>query len=330
MTILYVSFPVLIYGIFISFLPNAKAESVVSTLKQYSIPHRSRYADDFQLKHKNPIYAQPPSMAGDDVFKIEASDAIDVVKYSQPDIAYSLLSLNAGMKVPSATFSKHKLLQTSAQNPSPVNFQEESFPILPASLKPYRDMRYLDSVASEGVTGGESSDKLEKIFETHNQNGNLHQQTKNNFTDAKDNLVSVSSDAVLSYEVPGTEYNESSVDNSSLKLDTDIVNNVPSHDYSGSNSSVVSPETTTLLSEHTTPSSVHSNTHVYIDYVNHINLTTETVSTSIFPSIISDENVTNSLPSTDSEKRLSSGTVAGIVIAVLICVTLLSSKLTKL
>lgn len=316
-----------------------------ATLKQYSIPHRPRYAmgyfDDFQLKHKNPIYAQPPSMPGDDVFKIEASDAIDVVKYSQPDIAYSLLSLNAGMKVPSSTFSKHKLLQTSAQNPSPVNFQEESFPILPASekdtLKPYRDMRYLDSVASEeassGVTGGESSDKLEKIFETHNQNGkttNLHQQTKNNFTDANDNLVSVSSDAVLSYEVPVTEYNESSVDNSSLKLDTDIVNNVPSHDYSGSNSSVVSPETTTLLSEHTTPSSIQSNTHVYIDYVNHINFTTETVSTSIFPSIISDENVTNSLPSTDSEKRLSSGTVAGIVIAVLICVTLLSSKLTKL
>lgn len=336
-----ITFSVLISEILLSTKVYAKAEAVLynlkpASLKQYSIPDRH-----FALGHLNSGFAfkqkSTASMPGEDVFKIEASDAIDVVKYSQPDIAYSLFSLNGGMKVPSLSFSKHKL---QAQNPSRAHFQEEASPISHALekdiLKPVRDMRYLDSAVNDETsalrdkeTVKSENKNLHPMFEPQHQNDkatHLHPQTKNNFTDANDNLVSVSSDAILSYEVPVTEFNDSSTENSSQKLDTEMLGDVPSHDYSGYNTSLVSPESKIVLPEHTTQNSVQLNTHVYTDYTNRSNMSTEIVSTSIFPSIMSDENVTNSLPSTDSEKKLSSGTVAGIVIAVLICVTLLSSK----
>lgn len=340
------------FGVYISFLQpivDAESEAVFynirpASLKHYTIPHRSRYSvgylnSDFQFKQKYPTYMKPAAVPSDDVFRIEAADAIDVMKYSQPDIAYSLLSENAGVKVPSSTLLKHKLLQTSAQNPRPSNFQEEAFPIHHTSekdpLKPMRDIRYLNSAVDEGthisVTGDESNYKLgdknlKNVLQTHSddvETTNLYMQTKNNFTDASDNLVSVSSDAVLSYEVPATEFNDSSNKNSSVKQSTDIVSNVPSPN--NSDFETLLPESKIIPPGYTTQNYVELNTHVYIDYINQTNLTDSSIPTSIFPSINNDENVTNSLPSTDSEKKLSSGTVAGIVIAVLVSVTLLSS-----
>lgn len=241
--------------------------------------------------------------------------------------------------MPSSTFSKHKLLQTSSKD-HPPSFHQDTFPVGHTSekdlLKPVRDIRYLDSPiddestldAATGESGYESSSKNFENVLTHSQgeNVNLNTPAKTNFTDASDNLVSVSSDAVLSYEVPATDLNDSRGENSSVKQSTDIVIDVPSPSNSDLNSSVLLPVSKTVQPGYATENSVELNTHIYIDYINQINLTDSILSTSIFPSTNSDENVTNSLPSTDSEKKLNSGAVAGIVIAVLISVTLLSSK----
>lgn len=300
--------------------------------KQYSASQPSQYGvgtsySDFHFTQK------------DEVLTFEAADAIDSTKYSQPDVANSR---NSGVKVPSSIVFKQKHMQTSVQIPSPANFQEQTFSTLHASeknsLKPLRDTRHLDSAADEGtysdVPSGDSGhnigNNLENVLQTHRYDGvttNLYSQVKNNFTDASDNLVSVSSDAVLSIEVSSNEFNDSSSKNSSVKQSIDIVNDVPSLNYSDFNpSSTLLPISKTVLPEYTTQISVPLNTHVYIDFINQTNVTDSIMSTSIFPSINNDENVTNSLPSTDSEKKLSSGTVAGIVIAVLVSVTLLSSK----
>lgn len=334
-------------GLFFSFLPNIlciKNEGLLYNIrpvnvKHYSVPYSSHYGlgylnSDYPFKQKDPVYRQQPVVHGDDIFQIEASDAIDGIKYSQLDIGYQ-------EKVPSSTFSKHQLLQTSAQNPSPPKFPEQIFPSLHSleknSLKllnSMRDVRYLDSAgnegASSGISGGEfrfENKNSENVVQTISDNAettNIYFEKKNNFTDASENLDLVSSDALLRYEVP-SEFNDSSSTNSVKKL-IDIVSDVPSHNYSDfSSSTSLSPQTS---NGYTTPNPIYSNTHVYMDNINITNLT-DNVSSSIFPSITDEENVTNSLPSTDIEKKLSSGTVAGIVIAVLVSVTLLSSKISK-
>lgn len=332
---------VVISGFIFSFFStpvNAKSETILYSMKpaafkQYNIPYSPHHGigylnSDSYLQEKELTYRYPAPLPIDNVFKIEASDAIGGMKYSQPDVAYSLFNFNAGIKVPSTTL-KQRLLKT-AQNRNPENFQEQSVTTHEFSnkdeIKPLRDIRYLDSVDEEIKTdAGDSNYKIKNknILQTDSYDmgtTDVYTQSKGNFTDASDNLVSVSSDAVLSY-VP-SEFNYSS-ENSSVKPSTDIVNDVHSLNFSNFNSSILYPSAKT---DHTTQNSVSLKKHVYIELMNQTNLTDSSVlSTSIFPSTSNEENVTNSLPSTDSEKKLSSGTVAGIVIVVLVSVTLLSS-----
>ncbi|XP_054708804.1 uncharacterized protein LOC129218536 isoform X1 [Uloborus diversus] len=306
-----------------------------TTVKQYYVPyphhHLMRYSKrDFQFREQKPVHFKRPPIAHD-VFQIEPSDAIDKIKYSQP--AYPELSAYLNMKVPSTT-PNNRVIKVPAPHRNLNDIDEQSFASTEYSVKDtatfIRDHRNLDHESENGYLREaivNSKYKISDDFDTNysSDSPNMHNHEKNNFTDINDYLV-LSSDAVLSYEVP-TSNNTSTLQNHSIVRQNveRAIDNVLSLNYTEFNYSTLLPIVKTVLPGFSTESSIVFNTHVYSDSSNQTE-NNDAVSTVVYEHALEDGNSSSVLPSKEIDSdRLSSGTVAGIVISVLVCVTVLSS-----
>ncbi|GFQ67833.1 uncharacterized protein TNCT_402111 [Trichonephila clavata] len=319
-------------------------------IRQWQLPYKLRYdignfGQEYRFKPKEVALSKRPGITIEKYYQIEPSDAIDGIKYSQPALDYHQLHSYPGMKVPLLTSLKDRFFTIPSQNPSHLNSKEQTLPSFDAtksSYEPVRDLRLLEhkpersSHIAEAVLGTEyvaTDDKL-NIAQSDGPNEDSTDSKllgKNNFTDSLTSFLPVSSDAVLSYENPSSELDteDSGFVVPVKKSSERAVEDLPSHysenpkpSYSESNVSTLLP----MLPKLTTQTSVVLSTHLYIELMNQTDSTENSVTMVVLPSMYETENISSSSPSLDNEKiKLSSGVVAGIVIGVLVCVTILSS-----
>ncbi|GIY44406.1 uncharacterized protein CEXT_785111 [Caerostris extrusa] len=152
---------------------------------------------------------------------------------------------------------------------------------------------------------------------------------KNNFTDSETNLLSVSSDTVLSYDNPSSDENHSSYVVPVKKNSEHAIQDVPSHHSENLKPTDSNSDLFSSLHKHpkvTTQTSIVLNAHLHIELMNQTHLAENNVTTVVLPSMYEVENISSTMQSLDEKNiKLSSGIVAGIVIGVLVCVTILSS-----
>ncbi|XP_015907152.1 uncharacterized protein [Parasteatoda tepidariorum] len=279
---------------------------------------------------------------GDKVFQIEPSDAIDVAKYSQPALSHQD-NHSLTVKVPSMTVSTVKLPLPTQYSDIP-NLPEQTVPskIVPNNAsKSIRDSRYIESSLDKNSNLPKSS--LENDYKLQNEgmadiqsdmgfdeeSSLKTSQSKNNFSDIDSHMLPVPSDAILSYQTPSVDIESDSISEIDALHETkEKVINISSQ-YSGkpiltfSNSVILNTDSPEYRTEQT-------NTYNNYHHVGVLNLTEsieDVLSTSTIPSMYDEGNFSSNVPFYKNESgKLSSGTVAGIVIAVLVCVTLLSSS----
>ncbi|GFU40945.1 uncharacterized protein NPIL_338571 [Nephila pilipes] len=319
-------------------------------IRQLQLPYEPRYdignlGKDYQFKPKEVELSKRPGITIEKYYQIEPSDAIDGIKYSQPALDYHQLSSYPGVKVPLLTSLKDRFFKIHSQNPSHISSKEQILPTFDAtksSYKPLRDLRLLEGIPeksshiTETVLGTEyvvTDDKpnTAQSGEPSEDSADLKHLEKNNFTDSQTSFLPVSSDAVLSYENPSSvlDTEDSGFVVPVKKSSERAIEDMPSHyseipkpNSSESNVSTLLP----ILSKQTTQTSVVLSTHLYIELMNQTDSAENSVTTVVLPSMYDIENISSSSPSLDYEKiKLSSGAVAGIVIGVLVCVTILSS-----
>ncbi|KAF8791242.1 uncharacterized protein LOC129960636 [Argiope bruennichi] len=320
-------------------------------IKHLQLPFKSGYDvgysnKDYRIKVKDRGLLKRPIIPADKYFQIEPSDAIDGTKYSQPALDYRQLDSYQNQKVPSTTTLKDKLSTFHTLYPSHKISTEQNLSPLStpnSSSKPLRDLRFLEGISSKNPLIAESFSGKENVTAENelnmpladspaNENLSSEYFEKNNFTDSSSNLLSVSSETVLSYENPSSNFEKDvsrfvvPVKKNSEHAAEKIV---PSHTenpkpiYTGTNLSTLFP----ALPKMATESSVVLSTHLYIELINQTYSTESSVTTTVLSSIDYDlENISSSSPSFDNQSlKLSPGVIAGVVIGVLVCVTLLSS-----
>ncbi|KFM79582.1 hypothetical protein X975_03605, partial [Stegodyphus mimosarum] len=318
-------------------------------IKHLHFPYRTQYAygdlTDYGFHQKAPAFTKKPAVVSDKIFQIEPSDATDGLKYSQPAVDYHQLNSFPNVKVPLSSLLKDRIFQLSSQPHNSEKIQGQAFSAGKVTeknlFKPMRDIRYLDPVSEKKsqlsdavveskykIRDGDFDNVFLSDMSFNGESTNFFKEDKNNFTDASENLLSISSDAVLSYETPVNFSKDIAVDKHSPRYaEEDVPSLYPdtkTSENSSYNLSTNLPILKTVLPEFTTRTSVVFSTHLYIEFVNQTNSSQN--GTMTLPSTHTDGNSSTAMPSLENETdKLSSGTVAGIVIAVLVCITLLSS-----
>ncbi|GBL91068.1 hypothetical protein AVEN_184444-1 [Araneus ventricosus] len=321
-------------------------------VKHFQFPYKSGYDagyfnKDYRIKAKVGGLLKRPYIPVEKYFQIEPSDAIDGTKYSQPALDYSQLDSYQNEKVPLTTTLKDILSTFQSRQPSHKNSTEQNLPPLSApkdSSKPMRDLRFLEGISDKNPQVAESFSGTENVTTEDELNMPLADSPlrensssseyfdRNNFTDSSANLLSVSSETVLSYENPSSDFDKDVSrfvvpvkKNSEHAVEEDVPSHTedPKPIYVDTNLSTLFP----VLPKMTTEPSVVLSTHLYIELINQTFSTESSVTTTVLPSVeYVMENVSSSSPSFDNQSlKLSPGVIAGVVIGVLVCVTLLSS-----
>ncbi|GIY76871.1 uncharacterized protein CDAR_513211 [Caerostris darwini] len=319
------------------------------TVKQYQLSSKSRYDvgyfnTDNRLKRKDLGLPKHSGIIVEKYFQIEPSDAVDGTKYSQPALNYHHFNSYPSMNVPFITPSKDMFPTISSHNPSHTSSKDQTHPLLKTpkySYKPLRDLRFIkdmpdkNSQKAKFVLGAEyviTEDKLsipQSDQPLSEDLANSESVDKNNFTDFETNLLSVSSDTVLSYDNPSSDENHSSYAVPVKKNSEHAIQDVPSHHSENLKPTDSNSDLFSSLHKHpklTTQTSIVLNTHLHIELMNQTHLAENNVTTVVLPSMYEVENISSTMQSLDEKNiKLSSGIVAGIVIGVLVCVTILSS-----
>ncbi|CAL1301027.1 unnamed protein product [Larinioides sclopetarius] len=321
-------------------------------VKHFHLPYKSGYDagyfnKDYRIKTKFGGFLKRPYIPVEKYFQIEPSDAIDGAKYSQPALDHSQLDSYQNEKVPFTTSLKDILSTFHSRQTGHKNSTEQNLPPISVSKdssKPMRDVRFLEGISDKnhpqvaesfsGTGNVTTEDELNMPLSDSpvKENSSLEYFDRNNFTDSSANLLSVSSETVLSYENPSSEFDKDSSrfvvpvkKNSEHAAEEDVPSHTedPKPIYVDTNLSTLFP----ILPKMTSESSVVLSTHLYIELINQTFSTESSVTTTVLPFNEYDmENVSSSSPSFDHQSlKLSPGIIAGVVIGVLVCVTLLSS-----
>lgn len=307
-------------------------------VKPLHIPYRylfDRGSPNYKHRFKPIQHVPAKGPIVEEYLRIEPSDAIYDPKYSRPvGYAENIYSDSA----PSKNTFRDGHPPDSAQNPSHTIFQEEVLPLpkVHKNSPPSKDLRLLESEDNTNTSGGISEPK--NNIQDHKLNvEKLNDESSNtmllesNVTESVTHLISSSSDNVLRYENPSISFDTDGYKYvvPSKKSSERAIEDVPSHYsvnpkpiYSQSNLSTLSSVVPDVVTR--PPFVLHS--HVYDDVVNQTD-SAESSETTVVPSTYDVENISSSSISFPSDNsRLSPGTVAGIVIGVLVCATILSSK----
>lgn len=279
---------------------------------------------NYRYRYKPFRPKRPVEPVVDEYLRIEPSDAISDPKYSPPEINYAEKSHPES--VPSrAAFEKgnhhnssHSLLKEHA--PSPKVHPNTSLS---------KNVRFLESEShthlSENNSVPVNTNHSVVVNDSHIEN---LRQIPSEVSESDTHLTPSSSNNVSNYEIPSISFDDSDGHEyrvPSKKSSERAIDDVPSHFsdiskfiYSDTNASTSTPDLATP------PFVLHS--HIFDEIVNHTNSLNNN-ETTVDPSLYDVENISSSSISFPSEsRRLSPGTVAGIVIGVLVCATILSSK----
>lgn len=301
-----------------------------ANVKSLHIPYRylfDRGSPNYKHRFKSNQHIPAKGPTVEEYLRIEPSDAIHDPKYSRPvGYAENIYSDSAPSLHP----------PNSAPNPSHTIFQEEVLPSGKVHQKssPSKDLRFLESEDNTNTSGGISEPKS-NIQENKLNVEKLSDESSNtmllesNVTESATHLLSSSSDNILTYENPSISFDADGYKYvvPSKKSSERAIEDVPSHYsenpiYSQSNLSTLSSVVPDVVTR--PPFVLHS--HVFDDVVNQTD-SAESSETTVVPSTYDVENISSSSISFPSDNsKLSPGTVAGIVIGVLVCATILSSK----